>query len=273
MYCLKLTIQPTAALTFRVLPGSILNIATYPFVPPTSLSGYLRRLCIMKAGGEIPGTQIKNPPTYLLPPDYITLGAYSTSQWSGIHRTYRKGMGEFNHDAFSSLYREKNNKENIQLHTWEYFLTEQLVGYVASASGEKLAQLQDLVGYGCYIGKEGYAVVTDVSAVIPLEEGAIAAYPSTVTPVESLIRTNHFLGGYDIYNLYRYHWLPAAATQPESQGLWGLEPTSVDGFIPFVGAHFSRPGNTPPTLDYYSNGEDIFLPVSLLQLLRGEQYA
>jgi len=30
MYCLEFTIQPTAALTFRILPGSILNIATYP---------------------------------------------------------------------------------------------------------------------------------------------------------------------------------------------------------------------------------------------------
>jgi len=35
--CLEFTIQPTAALTFRILPGSILNIATYPFVPPTTL--------------------------------------------------------------------------------------------------------------------------------------------------------------------------------------------------------------------------------------------
>lgn len=129
MYCVELTIQPTAALTFRMLPGSILNIATYPFVPPTSLSGYLRRLSIMSNGGEIPGTKVKNPSTYLLPPRYITLGAYSTnSRWSGIHRTYRKGMDRFTHDAFSSIYREKNSKENIQLHTWEYLITEELMG-------------------------------------------------------------------------------------------------------------------------------------------------
>jgi len=39
MYCLEFTIQPTAALTFRIL-GSILNIATYPFA---LLSGFLQR--------------------------------------------------------------------------------------------------------------------------------------------------------------------------------------------------------------------------------------
>lgn len=274
MYCVELTIQPTAALTFRMLPGSILNIATYPFVPPTSLSGYLRRLGIMSAGGEIPGTQVKNPSTYLLPPRYITLGAYSThSRWSGVHRTYRKGMDKFTHDAFSSIYREKNNKENIQLHTWEYLITEELVGYVVSDSAEQLAQLQDLEAYGCYIGKEGYAFLKEVSEVIELEREAIAAYPSTVTPVEELIQNNQFLGGYDIYNLYRYNWLPESAEQSDQDGLWGLEPTSVDGFIPFVGAYFANPADTPPMLDYYTDRDEIFIPASLVDLLRGETYA
>ncbi|NJL54715.1 hypothetical protein HC928_05605 [bacterium] len=274
MYCVELTIQPTAALTFRILPGSILNIATYPFVPPTSLSGYLRRLSIMSAGREIPGTEVKNPATYLLPPRYITLGAYSThSRWSGVHRTYRKGMDKFTHDAFSSIYREKNDKENIQLHTWEYLITEELVGYVVSDSAEQLAQLQDLQAYGCYIGKEGYAILKDVSEVIDLERETLAAYPSTVTPVEELIQNNQFLGGYDIYNLYRYNWLPEAQDQSDQDGFWGTEPTSVDGFIPFVGAYFASPTDTPPTLDYYTDRDEIFIPASLVDLLRGENYA
>ena len=52
MYCLKLKIIPMAAMTFRILPGSILNIATYPFVPPTTLSGFLRRLGMLSPLGD-----------------------------------------------------------------------------------------------------------------------------------------------------------------------------------------------------------------------------
>lgn len=275
MYCVELTIQPTAALTFRILPGSILNIATYPFVPPTSLSGFLRRLAMMSVGLDIPETKINkdNPPTYLLPQHYVTLGAYQThGTWGGIHRTYRKGMREFTHDDFSKLYSD-GDRANFQLHTWEYWLTEELIGYVVAESADRLRQIQDLESYGCYIGKEGYAVLTKVSEVIQLEQQAITAYPSTVVPSDALIQSHQFVGGCDIYNLYRYHWLPEAQSQSDEDGLWGSQPTSVDGFIPFVAGYFPKTIGHPPTLDYYTDSEEIFIPVSLIHLLRGETYA
>jgi len=275
MYCVELTIQPTAALTFRILPGSILNIATYPFVPPTSLSGFLRRLGMMSAGLSIPETKINkdNPPTYLLPQHYVTLGAYQThSTWGGIHRTYRKGMREFTHDDFSRLYLD-GSKANFQLHTWEYLITEELVGYVVAESAERLKQIQDLEAYGCYIGKEGYAVLTRVSEVIQLEQRAIAAYPSTITPMDALIQSNQFVGGCDIYNLYRYNWLPEAQAQSDEDGLFGNQPTSVDGFIPFVAGYFPKDMGNPPTLDYYTDDQEIFIPASLIHLLRGKTHA
>lgn len=275
MYCVELTLQPTAALTFRILPGSILNIATYPFVPPTSLSGFLRRLGMMSVGLDIPETKINkdNPPTYLLPQHYITVGAYQTrSKWSGVHRTYRKGMREFTHDDFSKLYLD-GDKANFQLHTWEYLITEELVGYVVAESAERLKQIQNLEAYGCYIGKEGYAVLTEVSEVIELERQTITAYPSTIAPMDVLIQSNQLIGGCDIYNLYRYNWLPKAQTQSDLDGFFGHQPTSVDGFIPFVSAYFPRDTGNPPTLDYYTNGEEIFIPASLIHLLKGETYA
>lgn len=276
MYCVALKLQPTAALTFRMLPGSILNIATYPFVPPTSLSGFLRRLGMISVGLEIPETKInkENPPTYLLPPRYVTLGAYQThGGLSGVHRTYRKGMREFTHDDFSKLYSE-GDRANFQLHTWEYLITEELVGYVVAESAESLAQIQNIKDYGCYIGKEGYAIVTEVSDVIKLERRTVEAYPSTIVPMDTLLQSNQFVGGCNIYNLYRYNWLPESHSQSDSDGFLGIQPTSVNGFTPFVAAHFPKHLGNPPTIDYYTDSsKEIFIPVSLVYLLRGESYA
>lgn len=276
MYCLEITIQPTAALTFHILPGSILNIATYPFVPPTTLAGFLRRLGMMSVRLEIPETRInkENPPTYTLPPRYLALGAYpADNTWSVVHRTYRKGMRDFNHDAFSSLYREQNSKEQFQLHTWEYLIAEELVGYVVSESPEGLEHFQNLEGYGCKLGKEGYAVVTAVSdEPIQLERQTVAAHPSTIAPMESLLQSGQFIRGCDIYNLYRYKWSEEAAQNDSNrEGFLDQEPTSVEGFIPFVAAYFSHLTNSAPMLDYYTNGE-IHIPASLINLLKGEVY-
>jgi hypothetical protein len=277
MYCVKLTLQPTAAMTFRIMPGSILNIATYPFVPPTSLSGFLRRLSMMSAGLGIPETKVnkENPSTYLLPYRYVALGAYSStdkSKVSGVHRTYRKGMREFNHDDFSKLYSD-GDRANFQLHTWEYWIAEELVGYVATESANDLAHIQDLESYGCYIGKEGYAVVSAVSEVIELKRRTMTAYPSTIASMDTLLQSNQLVGGCDIYNLYRYNWLTEAQDQTDQQGLLDEHPTPVDGFIPFVAAHFPKALGNPPTLDYYTDSEEIFIPVSLFHLLKGEIYA
>ena len=275
MYCVEIKLQPTAALTFRMLPGSILNIATYPFIPPTSLSGFLRRLGMMRAELDIPETKInkENPFTYLLPQRYTTLGAYpSRFSLRGIHKTYRKGMREFNHDDFSKIYSE-GDRANFQLHTWEYLIVEELIGYVVTESAADLEHIRDLQDYGCYIGKEGYAFISEVSDVIRLEAQTVAAYPSTIVPMDDLLLSGQLVGGCDIYNLYRYQWLPAARNQSNQDGFFGTQPTEVDGFIPFVGAYFPKQLGNPPRIDYYTDGDDIFIPVATVNLLGGETYA
>jgi hypothetical protein len=269
MYCVKIVLQPTAALTFRILPGSILNITTYPFIPPTSLSGFLRRLAILQAGNDIPETKInkEKPPTYLLPRRYISLGAYQSDRsWGGIHRTYRKGMRSFTHDEFSRLYVD-GGKANFQLHTWEYWLVEELIGYIASESAADLQHIQSLVNYGCYIGKEGYATVIEVSEIVELRQENRTAFPSTIVPADTLIQSHHEFSECDIYNLHCYRWLKAADLQAENEGLSDLKPTPVDGFIPFVGAYFPNCEDSHPTLEYYTNGE-INIPVCLVNLLK-----
>lgn len=274
MYCLQITLQPTAAMTFRILPGSILNIATYPFVPPTTFSGFLRRLGMMYAGLEIPDTRVNNdnPPFYALPQRYCALGAYSAKgKLSAVHRTYRKGMREFNHDAFSRIYQD-GDKANFQLHTWEYFIAEELVGYVVTDSPKGLEHFQELVSYGCKLGKEGFAIVSQVSEIIELRQETLTKYPSTIVPMETLLQSNQFISGCDIYNLYRYQWSQNNTTESEQEGFLDNQETKIEGFIPFISAYFAEDSGNPPTLDYFTDGNDINIPASLINLLKGEVY-
>jgi len=274
MYCVELKIQPTAAMTFRILPGSILNIATYPFVPPTTLSGFLRRLGMMYAGLEIPETRVNNnnPLIYALPPSYLALGAYpAKGTWSAIHRTYRKGMREFNHDAFSRIYQD-DEKANFQLHTWEYFIAEELIGYVVANSPNGLEYFQELVGYGCKFGKEGFATILEVSEIIELRQENTAKYPSTIVPMETILQNDQFISGCDIYNLYRYKWANNTNFQSGQEGFLDNRVTKVEGFIPFVTAYFTENTGNPPTLEYFTNGNEINIPVSLVNLLKDEVY-
>lgn len=271
MYCVKIILTPTAAMTFRILPGSILNIATYPFVPPTTASGFFRRLGMLSVGLEIPETRINkdNPPFYALPRRYVALGAYPRkNSWQAVHKTYRKGMREFNHDTFSRLY-VAQDKANFQLHTWEYFIAEELEAYVVSESRKGLEHFQDLETYGCKLGKEGFAIVTEVSEPIPLKRETIAGHPSTIVPMEGLLEQGQFVGGCDLYNLYRYQWSSNSHTSSETEGFLDQNPTAIEGFVPLVVAYYQEESSYNPTLDYYTNGE-IYIPVCLVNLLRGQ---
>lgn len=275
MYCVKLTLQPTAGMTFRILPGSILNIATYPFVPPTTFSGFLRRLGMLSVGLELPETRInkENPPTYALPAQYLALGAYPAKEsWCGVHRTYRKGMREFNHDSFSKIYQEKD-RANFQLHTWEYLIAEELVGYVVSDTPEGLEHFQDLEAYGCKLGKEGFAFVAETSDILELQRATVAAMPSTILPMEALLQSNQIIGGCDIYNLYRYQQLNDDPSKSDRAGFLDSEPSNIEGFVPFVAGYFSHYLDNPPMLEYYTDHEDIYIPLALVNLLRGEVHA
>ena len=259
-------------MTFRILPGSILNIATYPFVPPTTLAGFLRRLGMLTVGLDLPDTRInrEKPPIYSLPPRYTALGAYLPQEhWSGIHRTYRKGMREFNHDAFSQIYQEKSSA-NFQLHTWEYLIAEALIGYVVAETSEGLEHFQDLQDYGCKIGKEGFAFVAETSDIIELKQKTVSSVPSTLVPMDDLLQSNPFLGGCDVYNLYRYQQAAIQTGRTPQAGFLDVEPSEVEGFLPFVAAYFGNAETTPPTLDYYTNHQDIYIPVALVDLLNSQ---
>lgn len=226
---------------------------------------------MLSAGLDLPETGINKskPPIYALPPRYISLGAYlSQGCWSGVHRTYRKGMREFNHDAFSQIYQAKNTA-NFQLHTWEYLIAEKLTGYIVADTPEGLENFQKVKAYGCKIGKEGFAFVAETSDILELHQKTVASLPSTVAPADALLQSNQFGSGCDIYNLYHYQQPSDLRESSPEAGFLDATPSEVDGFVPFVAAYFGNARSNPPTLDYYTDDQDIYIPVSLVNLLRG----
>jgi hypothetical protein len=286
MYLMIFNIKPTAGLTFRVLPGSILDITTYAFVPPTTLSGFLRRLAMMHAGFDFPNTGPNDPntPFYVLPRELIPLGAYPIGACSRpVHRTYRKGPRDFRHTAFSDIYRKANKHENIQLHTWEYLLADELIGYVISENEKELARLMEIVGYGSKMGKEGYAFVESASGPFPLQRAELKAVPSTLIPADDLFEKNPRVPA-DIFTLYSFVWLKAGGDRAESQKKQGRRkptsspklystsafdkhPSPVVKYKPFPAARVD--GQTGVVLDYL-HYDQIFIPISLIETLQGE---
>jgi hypothetical protein len=287
MYAMIFNLKPTAGLTFRILPGSILDIATYPFVPPTTLSGFLRRLAMMSAGSEFPNTgpNDENTPFYALPRELIALGAYPRGPCTRpAHRTYRKGPRDLGHVAFSSIYRGKANaRENIQLHTWEYFLADEFIGYVVSEDGEELNRFAGVIGYGAKLGKEGYAFVENVMGPYKLERAEIQASPSTIVPADELFSKNPQAAA-DVFNLYSFVWRSANSNQSQakkpgkrkktidqeriySRSPFDQYPSPIVGYKPFVAALLDS--SVSVQLDYWHHGETV-IPTALLDVLQGE---
>ena len=254
MWMLKLMIKPTSGLTFRRMPSSILHISTYPFLPPTTMSGFLCRLKLLESG-HLPETTVKDPNYYALPPQLCPLGAYPSAEEYRIHTTKRHGMSNFAHNAFSRIVSGKRkNTENYQLHTWEYLFTEQLIGYVVSEDENLLSQLKTVENFGCKIGKEGYAFVDSVSGPTQLILEQKRAKPDTLLPGAALVGVPC-----EAFPLYRYAW---GDNGSKSIDLTLSEPSDINGFIPFVAGEVRE----AIELDYYTDG-DVHLPKSFVDEL------
>lgn len=243
MYGLRLVLRATGALTFRVLPGSILDIATYPFVPPSTLSGFLYRLwryatsATRKEGPDFLETGLGDSPFYYLPKPLVSLGAYPERRGGAPHRTRRHGTKGFASRARSALVAAKKEPplpkmEPPQLHSWEYLLEERFVGYVLCQEEEPLETLaqpfrseEGILPFGGKLGKEGYAYLEALSPVLLLRPVRERAEPHTLLTLEEAIR-GAAQGGLDfrVYTLYRPVW--------KGEGDW-QGPATIEGFEQF----------------------------------------
>ena len=254
MWMLKLVIKPTSGLTFRRMPSSILHISTYPFLPPTTMSGFLRRLKMLETG-HLPETDVKHPDYYALPPQLCPLGAYPKVNEHRIHTTKRQGIRSFNHNAFSRIVRYQSTKEVYQLHTWEYLFTEKLIGYVVSEDAKLLSQLRTVENFGCKIGKEGYAFVDKVCGPTQLVLEQARVKPDTLLPGTALVGVPC-----EAFPLYRYAWGIGAS---DNTNLTHPEPSAIEGFIQFVAGEVRE----VIELDYYTDG-NVHLPKPFIDELR-----
>lgn len=258
MYGLWLDIRPTGGLTFRRMPSAILHISTYPFVPPTTLSGWLRRLLLLSAGHYLE-IAIKKPRYFALSPDYHVLGAYPVPDPRSsyrIHITKRQGVRFVNHNAFSRVIHRANIKGIYQLHSWEYLVVNQLRGYVLHEEAEALELLRQVKNYGCKLGKEGFAYLENVSDIRTLEKVKVKANPDVLTPGRDLIGQPA-----DIYTLYRYQY---KASRRSKTDLRKPKSSKIAGFVPLQAGWPAE----AVELDYYTDGE-VYLPASWIEILNG----
>jgi hypothetical protein len=255
IYGIKLLIRPTGALTFRRMPSAILHISTYPFLPPSTMSGWLRRLYLMSAG-VYPETSVSDPDYFVMPPEYHVLGAYPTTQPrlnQPIHTTKRQGVRSFNHNAFSRLAGSRTNKEVYQLHTWEYLLVDNLVGFVLHRDPEVLGNIAALQNLGCKCGKEGYAFLEQISSVRAFTLTTVAAQPSVPATGQELLGKPA-----DLFVAYRHEYSKkySAASDPTR-----LEPSNIDGF---VSLWLGWPADNVQ-LTYLTDGEH-YIPAGMMEV-------
>jgi hypothetical protein len=241
------------------MPSGILHISTYPFVPPTAMSGWLRRL-FMLSNGRYPNTTVKKPNYFVMPSNYYIMGAYPAPDPQTsyqIHVTRRQGIRSFTHNAFSRLVRYADKKEVYQLHTWEYLLVDEFRGFVLHEQQEMLEQLQKLVNQGSKLGKEGFAYLDHVSEVVKLERKQAQKSPDTLVGGPDLVTRPG-----NLFVMYRHQYKPERSLLGD---LHQPTPSPVTGFVPvWVG----WPAEREVELTYWTNDE-WHIPVSLVETLYG----
>ncbi len=202
----EIVLRPTGAMSFRKMPSGILHIMSYPFIPPTTMSGFICRLMHIAKDGDWPGYghDWYNGPrskefTLTLDCRYRSLGAFPHRDRWVIHKTRRHGPKNFKHDQFSHLLRT-DHKENYELHHWDYLFCDRLTGWVAAREKEPLEMLTKLKNYGGKAGKEGYVIVDQISDPIELHLNH-----GTYTPLGLLTPPDRPLSG-EFYQVYGHHW-------------------------------------------------------------------
>ncbi len=266
MYGLYLGLRASAALTFRVLPSGILDIISYPFVPPTTLSGWLRRVWMLAEGHDLPNTSAKkDAPFYVLPRNIISLGAYPDVP-SHIHKTKRKGVKNFSDTSFTRLIFDKKTGPTFQLHTWEYLTTDKLNAYLIAETDETLIHLrgaltneQESTPWGCKLGKEGFAFLDDVGEVEKLEQTQQKQQPKTLLPLDVVITQDNPID-FAVHNVHRFAWRDGDTEL--------IEPSPVKGYDIQPLALANLYNGTELEANWWQ-GEHLSFPVGLESILAG----
>jgi hypothetical protein len=169
---------------------------------------------------------------------------------------------DFTDTSFTRLRAAGKEQPTFQLHTWEYLITDRLQGYVASEDSRLLDSLRAVQGYGCKLGKEGFAYVEAVGEPVEMKAVEANAKPATIVPAKFVIDAAPQCS-FDLYTVYSFVWQEGQqASRPDSD-----HRSPVRGYKPFSAAWCAEGKSVP--LEYLSTGAS-FIPCDLVKVLRGE---
>lgn len=273
IFCRMFKIIPTGlGTTARRLPGSMIYISTYPFIPPSTLSGFLMRLIFLRTKEKLPEQLFpcevdvptcwkgKRKPSYfyfVLPKCIISLGAYPIYPIR-VHITRRHGLKNFGKPFASSKIRCSSGRvEDFQLMDWEYLYAKEFVGYIASRKREVLDKpiWKELENMGCKLGKEGYAYIMDISNVLELNKDTKKAVPSTLIPIDE--KGELLFSADEAFQIYRYVWDKDA---PDFD-IENPKAAKIKGYSNMLVVSITK----EIELDFYTDGKQVFIPTSFLK--------
>jgi hypothetical protein len=222
----------------------MIHIRTYPFMPPSSLAGWLERLRRLSIGEDVPFRstipQQANEPIrwqgdnggeseeriFLDMAHYCCLGAQPVGPFTTF-TAWRQGPKTFTHGRFSALRKAMGSDiktEQYQLHRWEYLICQQLQALVLAATADELQSVRQTAGWGLNIGKEGYAYVSIVSEPFKLERKRFRAKPSTFLSLEDARK----LPRCEYYPLYFFKPKSHAAVEGYYMEMFACTPDEVE---------------------------------------------
>jgi hypothetical protein len=190
-----------------------------------------------------------------MPQDYHVLGAYPSPNPTAsfeLHTTKRQGVRAFNHNTFSRISGMRSNKEVYQLHSWEYLLAEQFVGFVMHVDSEPLNRIAALQNYGSKLGKEGYAFLESVSPVKWYERRITSEKLHVPATGRELVGKPA-----DLFVAYRHVF---SSTQSLDSDPASLAPSHVDGYS-LLWLGWPAPGIE---MECFSDGMN-YIPVGMLE--------
>ncbi len=193
LWCLEFHLQPLSELLIRQVGKSNVQWFSYPFLPPTTFSGFIVSL-LANEGDEAwkkNYVEINDENTREVGavfPEVISVGAYPDPVLVRRSHHYRQHLGDiYNYEEFAW-----KSSKNKKLAMAEAFWTPQLRGFLLASGPEALKSLKgrsDLLFRSLRVGKKG---VVKVEAVIgPYEltlQSVQERVPSTIAPLEMIKR-------------------------------------------------------------------------------------
>lgn len=186
-FCLEFHLQPLSELLIRQVGKSNVQWFSYPFLPPTTFSGFIASL-LADEGTEtwrknyIELNDQETREVNTLFPGVFSVGAYPDPMLVRRNRHYRQHLGDvYNYEEFAWA-------GNKKLAVAEAFWTSGLKGFLLAATIEPLKQIAQNPLLSFRVARVGKKGVTKVQSVIDPQELQLQEIeklvPSTVAPLE-----------------------------------------------------------------------------------------